>query len=209
MAAADVEEQAGVAVLPSGNEPQPPGAGESQPTPSPEPTPSPQPEPEVSWSSIRDEAKALGLDLSGHQDDESALRYMVQSMNGIAQQQARLRQLEQLLPYAQAYAQHGAAFQDYLRSQQRGQKPAGPAKFWDPPEYDASWLQMIERDPATGDLKLKPGASPDILPKYLAYDQYRRGFGEKLLSNPVDTLTPLIQEIAAQVTHNYYQQNMG
>jgi hypothetical protein len=198
-------------------EPTSPGTVPSQPSPPPEPSspssePSPAPapaEPEIQWSSIRDEAKSLGLDLSSHADDESALRYMVQSMNGIAAQQQRLKQLEQLLPYAQAYAQHGEAFRQFLASQQKGQKPAGPAKFWDPPEYDPSWLQMLERDPASNELKLRAGAPPDILPKYLAYDQYRRNFGDRLLSNPAETLAPLIQEIAGQVTHQYYQQNMG
>ena len=152
----------------------------------------------------------MGLDLSSHADDEAALRYLVQTMKGLDGTQARLKELEAMAPYAQAYAQHGDAFRKWLATQQGAAKPQdGQKKFWDPPEFDPSWLQFLERDPTTGEIKLKAGSSPDILPKYQAWDQYRRSFGDRLLSNPAETLTPLIEEVARRVTDQYYNQNMG
>src|SRR5947209_14719129 len=170
----------------------PPLDTSAPPSPPAAPTATPGAQPAAptadEWVSLRDEAKKAGLDLSNHADDESAFRYLIQTVQGAAQLQARARELEQFAPYAQTYAQHGPAFQKWLAEQ--GVAPAAKQspKHWNPPEFNHAWNQLITTDPATAEVKLRPGAPPEVLPKYLAYQQYRRDFGDRLLSDPVATL---------------------
>jgi len=162
---------------------------------------------EVSY--LLDEAKALGLDLSSHGNDETAFKYLVATAQGAAQQQERIRQLEQMVPYAQAYSQHAAKFQEWLASQ-GGQAPGqGRPKHWNPPEYNPAWLQMIERDQQSGEVKLRPGASPDILPKLLAYEQFRREFADRLMSDPAATLKPFVEDMVRPLIDQHYAANQG
>lgn len=160
---------------------------------------------EVSY--LMDEAKKLGLDLSQHGDDETAFKYLVSTVQGAAQLQERLRQLEGLMPFAQTYAQHGQRFQEWLA--QQGQAQPAKKGWWNPPEYNPTWEQLLEKDPTTGEIKLRPGAPPDILPKYLAYQQHRREFADRLMSDPGATLKPLIEEEARRIASEIVQQNQG
>src|ERR1019366_7958096 len=60
-----------------------------------------------------------------------------------------------------------------------------------PPEFNPQWNSLVRND-EKGVPTLIPGAPAEILPKFLAYQQYRQQFAEKFLSNPEKTLMPLI-----------------
>lgn len=154
--------------------------------------------------SIRDAAKSYGVDLSSHASDESALAHLANTYQ-------QSQQSQQLAPYAQRYLQHAAQFEQWMREQAAQQaKPAEKPRWWNPPEFNSSWRQLLTRDPDTGEVKLAPGSPPDVLPKFLAYEQYRRDFAERLTSDPEGTLRPFIegvsQDVAKQLIGQYFSQ---
>lgn len=160
------------------------------------------------FTSIRDHVAGLGLRdvASRYETDESFVQHLVQQYQA-AQQSA------QLAPYAQRYLQHANDFESYLSERQRRlqeQSQQQSKKWWSPPEYNPAWSRFVTRD-EQGNLALVPGsgATPDILPKFAAYDQYRRDFVERLTHNPEETLTPLIHERAAEVVQHALQQHLG
>lgn len=156
--------------------------------------------PETAWTSIRDAAyNQYGLDLRNLPDDGAALRHLV----------AQANQAQQSQQYAQRYLQNATQFEAFLTQQQQQQKPADKPGWWAPPEYNPAWKGLVSKDPDTGEFKLAPGAPQEILPKVLAYEQYRRDFADRLTSDPVATLKPLIEEIAAKIGEGQIQQHLG
>jgi hypothetical protein len=145
------------------------------------------------WQSVRDYATQLGIDSSKFADDDAFLRHVI----GQAQ---RAQQLEQLAQYGQVYVQNADQFQAWQRQQQAAQQtqqqqaPKQPP--WKGPEYDARWEALIEAD-AAGGFKVKPGHDPAILPKYLAYQEHRRQWAQKLLNSPDEALGEWVEERAA------------
>jgi hypothetical protein len=131
-------------------------------------------------------------------DDQTALRQLI----------SQATQAQQSQQYAQRYLQHATQFEGWLQSQQQ-QQAQKPAAWWNPPEYNPAWKGLVSRDPDTGEFKTAPGAPPDILPKYLAYEQYRRDFADKLTSDPAETLKPFIQELARQEAQSMVQQHLS
>lgn len=143
------------------------------------------------WTSARDYARSLGIDPAGAEDDAAFLR------NIFSQAQRAEANQQQL----QFLAQQNAAL---LRAQQGQPQPgaAAPAqsakpKHWNPPEWNPSWEGLISRD-EKGNLGVVAGADPSILSKYMAYQQYRREFADRLVSDPMATLAPFIDERAEQ-----------
>lgn len=132
----------------------------------------------------------------------------------IADYFGQAQQLQQLAPYAQAYLQNAAEFEKWRQSQ-RQQQPEAPqadkpwwGDFWNPPEYQQSWESLLDRDP-NGNIVLRPGTPPDILPKYLAYRQYRQEMADKFLSNPYQFLEKPIQTLAEKIAKEQIQSHMG
>lgn len=163
------------------------------------PTPQGQEAVQQQWQSIRQAAyEQYGLDMRNLPDDGAALRHLIGQASQAQQNQA----------YAQRYAQNAQQFEQYL-SQQQQQRAEKPASWWNPPEYNPAWRNQVQRDPQTGEFKLAPGASPDVLPKLLAYEQYRRDFADKLTSDPVATLKPFIEDVARQIAQGQVQQHLG
>jgi len=160
------------------------------------------------FTSIRDHVAGLGLQdvASQYQDDESFVAYLVQ-------QHQAARQAAHLTPYAQRYLQHANDFERFLsdrqqsQQQQKFQQQQKP-KFWNPPEYNSNWARSVTRD-ESGNLVLAPGASPEVLPKVAAYDQYVRDFVSRFTNNPQEALTPLISEVVEPLIQQALGQQMG
>ena len=156
-------------------------------------------QPSTGWKSVRDAAYGMfGLDLRQMPSDEAALRHLI----------GQATQAQQAQAYANRYLQHAQAFEQYLSQQQAAQQPAKPS-FWNPPEFNPAWRGLVTKDPDTGEMRLAPGAPPDILPKMLAYDQYRRDFADRLLSDPVTTLKPFVEDVAKEIAQGMIGQTMG
>jgi hypothetical protein len=168
--------------------------------------PSPAPAAPITVAGVRAFARSVGIDPAHYSDDATMLR----DVFAAAQQAQTYRtQAQQLAQQQAALLQRmGQPAQQQAAPQQPGQAQNPLAKFWQPPEFQPQWEQLVTRD-AQGNVNgVKPGAPVDILPKYLAYHQYRRDFADRLLSNPVEALGPMVQEMAAQQAQRIMQGQM-
>lgn len=146
-----------------------------------------------------------GIDLGS--DEKAAMQQLTQT----------LRQYQQLAPYIQSYQQHAGAFGRYLQDQQKTQQhpaaqqaqpPSWKQQYWNPPEFNQSWLQLLRKD-EQGNLQVVPGAPPDILPKYQAYQQYRQEFADKFMSDPISTFEPIIKQLVTEQAQQLVEQRMS
>lgn len=206
-------------------QPQPSAAAAAVPVPgiqgspsvtAPAPAPSPSVSPHVAGAAphegvqsgghqqgvggFREALRQRGVNVDQWDDDFSALDALM----------GQLQQAQQLAQYGHQYIQHAGEFQRFLQEQQaRQQAQQGAPKWWNPPEFRPEWRNLVTRDPQTGDPKLVQGAPPDILPKYLAYEQYRRDFADRFLTNPEETLQPFVQQqaqaIAQEMVNHHLQ----
>jgi hypothetical protein len=144
------------------------------------------------WDSARAYAASLGLQgATQFQDDQQ----FIQALATQAQQAQAYQQQLQFLSQQMA---------GLMAAQRQQAAPPAPAaapekpKLWNPPEYQPQWETLVRKD-EQGNLQVVPGAPPDLLPKYLAYHNYRKDFANKLLENPVETLNPFIEERAKSI----------
>jgi len=169
----------------------PPGQGPGSPPPAPD---------SGEWRSIRDAAGNYGLDLSTHENDEAALRYLVDRAREFDRQQALISQYEGLLA---AQQQHDAQFGGQLPPGQQGrqvgiqqqqQDPSQPT-FWNPPvEFDPRMMQFVEMDPETGQVVPGRGGNPLIAQQVQQFLTYRQGEMEKFWTEgPHKYLEPFIE----------------
>jgi len=149
-----------------------------------------------SYASARDfAAKALGYKADVYNDDESFLRAVV------AGEQTLRRQLDE----ARQLAQYG-----HLYLQQQQPKKADPDKpdplaRYKAPEFNQQWLSMVEKD-EQGNLRLRPGADPAILPKLHAYQNHQAEVVRQMTSDPAGYLKDLVENIAAEKAQSLFQE---
>ncbi len=139
--------------------------------------------------SMRDIAVQMGFQgAAGYQDDASFVRAV------LAQGAAARSQVDQL---SRAIGQLQS--QPQLPQQQaQAQIPANPvSQVWNPPEYNPAWEALVSRA-ADGTVTPIPGAPPEVVGKLTAYHAYRRAFADKLTSDPISTLRPLIEQVATE-----------
>lgn len=138
-------------------------------------------------------------------DEQKIIQQLVQADRDAAQ-------LRPIAPYATQYMQHAEAFQRWRQEQQRQQTPPQQdwtAQLgWNPPPWDPNWRHQVTQD-AQGNLVAVPGASPDVVPKYRAYQEFRTQQIDKFLENPHKYIAPTVQMIATQIAQQYSQQNVG
>jgi len=137
-------------------------------------------------------SQALGIDLRQFADDQSALQ-------ALRNEYQRRGQIEQQY---QQFVPHLTDYQKWQQSQQQQQRQAAAekAKWWNPPQWDERWLQQVEADPQTGQLRALPNADPSIPQKIAEYRRYQSDMLHKLTANPVEMMKPGLQElIDAQV----------
>lgn len=169
----------------------PPPTPSAAPTPTPEastPAPAQQtPTPAApAYESARDfAAKALGYKADTYADDESFLRAIIVGEQTLRRQVEEARQREA-----------------YLYHQQSQPKPAAvdkvdPLARYKAPEFNQAWMTMVEKD-AEGNLRLRPGADPSILPKLHAYQNHQAEVAQQLTRDPVAYLKDMVEHVAAE-----------
>lgn len=175
-------------------------------TPAPPATPGAPTTPAVpqvpSWlSSLREKGIDLGNDEAG-------------ALGKLAELHGNYNKLAPLVPYVQQYMQHAPAFSKFLADQQKAPAPAPDAnapfyaKYWNPPEWNPAWERMLTTD-ASGNVTTVPGAPPELVPKYLAYQQFRKEQAEKFMSNPHEYLKDTISHLAREEAQKIVQQQFG
>lgn len=166
--------------------PTPPPAPEAVSTPS-TPAPAQQtPTPAApSYQSARDfAAKALGYKADTYADDESFLRAIIVGEQTLRRQVEEARQREAYL---------------YQQNQPKAPAPDKPDPLarYKAPEFNPAWLSMVEKTPE-GDLRLRPGADPAILPKLHAYQNHQAEVAQQLTRDPVAYLKDMIEHVTAE-----------
>ena len=140
---------------------------------------------------IREAALAYGLDLSSFQDDSAAWAYMVQA----AQRGTERNYYAEL---GQQIAPHYQQIQSFLQQQQPPKEAEKPPP-WKHPEYDQRWMSLVERDPATGTYRPKPGINPQWADKVQPYHDSIDGWATGIVQDPESSLGPLIRQVAGQL----------
>ena len=139
------------------------------------------------WQGVSDYARQLGVQLPA--DDHQALATLLNAYQRSLQPNFYEQFGRQLAPYAdqvQQYLQHQRAMQ---QQQVPGRAP------WQPPEWNPAWVNMVERDPATGMLYAKPGVNPQIAEKVQQYAEWR----DQFLDDPAKTIQPLVEHRAKEL----------
>lgn len=176
-----------------------PGMNPAEPAPIPQ-APAPQP---VAQRGLLDGLKSRGLDTSGFQSDEDLL-------NEFATAFPQLQQLPQLQDVAQRYA---ALMQQQAVSATPAQPAAQPAapslmtKGWDRPDFDPSWMDMVQADEASGQFVPKNQfVNPEVARKVNEYHRWRANAGGKFIDDPAAALMPTFDERAAQIAEQKIQE---
>lgn len=118
-------------------------------------------------------------------------------------------------------------FQQWLQTQgTQGQNPQNPGQnqlpagqnqgtqaqpaqnFWQKPEFDPNWQQMIESD-GMGGVRVKPGYPPDVLHKIRTYEMWQRTTLQKLLDDPISTLKEGILQLVNPMIQQAMTQGLG
>lgn len=128
-----------------------------------------------------------------------------------------LQQYQQVLPIAQEYLQNRTQFEQWRaghnqQQQVPQQQPVAtpqPEKksWWNPPEIKDSHRRYLVKDENGRDV-ISADAPLDAKAALQDYFDYRANFAEKFLTNPQETLAPMIQEMAANQANSIVQEQM-
>lgn len=149
------------------------------------------------WQGVGDYARQYGIDLPGN--DAQALQVL---LNAYRQSQQRNFYTE----YGQRLAPYADQIDAWVQQQRAVQQQPQGRPTWQPPEWDPRWLQMVERDPSTGQVYAKPGVDPRIAEKVLAYADWQ----DKFRSDPAQFIQPMVESRARDIVQqefNSYRAN--
>ncbi len=139
------------------------------------------------WTGVREYARSQGVELP-FEDDGAALQALIRAHQQVGQRDYYADLGRRVAPQANEIA-------EFLRQRQAQQTAPQAPQPWDGPEYDESWLSVVERDENTGRLRSKAGYDPAIAEKVEAYGKWRNGF----LMRPETVVGPLIEQRAQQL----------
>lgn len=158
-----------------------------------------------SYSGARDfVAKALGFaQAETYGDDAAFLTALVEGQKTATQ---RLQEMQQLAQFGQMYLNERQAA--HRTPQQAASAAPDPLAAYKAPEYSQAWQSHVERT-ENGGWKTRDGGDPSVLPKWLAVQQFRADMGEKLLSDPVAFLKPIVTQLAQEQAREVVQAQFG
>lgn len=145
----------------------------------------------VDYEDIRDFAAANGLDLSHLNDSREAAAYLIR----LARDNNAYAEL------GRRYAPHYQRIDQLLSGAGPQGQPAAPAPGaaspknpFGLPEFDPSWMNMVRKDPVTGDYVPVQGAPPDIVHRVTNYAMQLQAAQQRFWQNPMQFLGDLIDE---------------
>lgn len=147
--------------------------------------------PAYEWQGVADYARQYGIDLPG--SDAQALQTL---LSAYRQSQQRNFYAE----YGQRMAPYADQIQSWIQQQQTAQVQPQARPAWQPPEWDPRWLNMVQRDPETGQVFAKPGVDPRIAEKVLAYADWQ----DKFRANPGEYIQPLVEQRAREIVQQEF-----
>ena len=166
------------------------------------PVAAPATTPANDFVSIRDAARVYGVDLSTFQDDRSALAHLLQQAQAARQDSFYANLGRQVAPH---YDTVRKALQQQQAPQQQAQEQSKP---WQRPEWDDTWLTMVERD-ANGNFVAKPGFNPAIADKVQAAHNWMQKFAR----DPMSVIEPYVQDViqtrVAEAINNTFESRVS
>lgn len=153
-------------------------------------TPAP---PEQEWSSIREAASGLGVDLSQFQDDTEALKHLVERSREADEYRRRLEQEQEFAKYGREYLPYASEFSQWRAAQQQPKSEPDPYAI---PQYNPNWDSQLTFNEETGEITpvAARGGSLETVQEFLKWRQWQQDFGR----NPTKYLAPLVEKTATQ-----------
>lgn len=158
------------------------------------------PQEENYWSHFK------GLpEFSGKSDREIA-GTLYQTMQREKAAAGTIARMQGVLPHANEWIAHKDEFMAWKKAQAQQAQQSQQAvkevkKFWNPPEVKESYRRYITRD-AEGRDVIAEDAPYEARQALLENMAYQRDFAQKFLSDPEQTLGPLIQQMAEEKAQN-------
>ena len=171
----------------------------------------PQQEQQSVWDAFK------GLPEFEGQDDTSIARSLYESMEREKSATRNLQQYQQLIPYAQEYMEHKAAFDNWRNGQAQPQQAQAPAPQAPQQEERAPWLgpevkpehkRYLVKD-ENGRDAIAENAPLDARYSLENYLQHRADFAQNFLNNPEEALGPMIQQQAQQIAQQMIEEELG
>jgi hypothetical protein len=153
-------------------------------------------------------------------EDTAIVQRLYQSYEREKQTAKALQQYQQLLPYTKEYLTYRPEFQKWRdamsrqgqQPQQAPQRPQQPQqaqapeehRWWNPPEVRESYKRYLVRD-ESGREVIDPEAPLDAKHALYEYQKYKADFASKFLSDPQQTLGPMVEKVAQEKAQQIVQ----
>jgi hypothetical protein len=140
------------------------------------------------------------------QDDTAIAQRLYQALQQEQSAQHALQQYQSIMPVAQEYLNNREAFEAWKaqsgapQQQAQAQAPAPQQEeqsWWNPPKISESDKRFLSRD-ENGREVISESAPLDVAARLRDYQQYRADFAERLISNPQETLGPMVEKVAME-----------
>jgi hypothetical protein len=148
-------------------------------------------------------ASKLGFDTSRFADDGAAEA-------GLREQVRQMQANEHFARVGQQVYPHLSEWQNWQKQQQAAAaaQQAQQNKWWNPPEWNPEWLNMVDRDPTTGQFVPKVGFAPDVASKIEAYRNHRENLINGLAKDPIEFLKPGLEPLIKQMAQQLVQEQL-
>jgi hypothetical protein len=160
--------------------------------------------------SLREQLGSLGVDANQFQSDADAWKYL---QGHLTQQQQTVQQATDLARYGQYYLANRQKFEQQVAQPETAAKQA-EKPLWQVPEWNPQWESFLLKDPTTGRLmadqfgnpQVIPGADPGLALKYSARRQWERDTLQKLVTDPMAVLEPLLERFVGDRFGKLYEE---
>ncbi len=132
----------------------------------------------------------------------------------LAQTLRAMRDVQPLTPYLSAYTRHAPQFHQWLQQQTQAAPAAGAGdpwhkEFWNPPEFNSSWLEQYVVANEKGERTWAPNTPAEVIAKFDAYQAYNKEHMAKMARNPFEYFGPAIEKVATQKAQEIVRQALN
>jgi len=147
-------------------------------------------------------------------DERAIAQRLYQALEREKEATHALSQYRQVLPYAQEYLKYRPEFDKWRAAQSQpavAQPTAAPEQkenpFWNPPQLREAFRRYIVKD-ENGRDTVHPDAPLDAKHAIAEFFQYKQDFADRFLSNPEETLAPLLSKYASEQAQQIVQERL-
>jgi len=152
---------------------------------------------------FRDMLSNQGVDLSGYQDDSSAMEHVAKQINEAQQIRQQSEQLGEMAKYGQQYLENAGDFQQYMAEKAKLAEQA-PVDPYSPPEMSPAWLNQVERNDR-GELTPINGGTAETAAKVQKWLQWKSEFD----ANPYKHMESFVDRRAEEKAKGLVESEIG